>query len=359
MREKQILTKYVIKEYLLIFGIIFSVLSSVYTLILFFEILDDALEFRAPISAICTYLFYNQPIVIKKTLPLSFFFSTLTYLALASRSFELVALKALGIRLRRVLIPISFLAFIAVLMLLFWNFFVAPWGEIKTAETRRVRIKKERMAIKMRYTDIWMKQGEITCFIKFYDEKKRAFKDVRCFWVDNGRVYKMAWGPIVLWKGKEWVLNKGSFIEVNRGGIVQQSVSGFIIPLSLSPEALLDRKKETWEMSYNELREYIEDMKDEGYEVPWLKAELYHRIGLALTPLLLVFLVFPFGVRSPREGSWGGIIGAMCALVAYWGAITFFLQLGKKGAFPPFLAIFIPHILCLTLAIWGIKRVEG
>jgi len=358
-RQKSTLIKYVTKEYLIILTLIFLALSSIYTLIIFFEILDDALEFKAPLSAILSYLLLNQPIIIKKTLPLAIFFSTLAWAVIASRHFEFIALKALGVRLRVVMTPVIFIASTCVVVLLIWNLFIAPWSEVKVSQIRKVKIKKEHKAFKIKYTNIWAKKGDAWCFIKLYDERKGVFKGVKCFWIKKNSIYKMAWGAKALWRKKKWVLDKGFLIEIGDKQVIQKEVSALSIPMPLSPETLISRKKQAWEMNYLELKEYIEDMQNEGCKVPWLRMELYQRFGLAFTPLILVLLAFPFGVRPPREADWRGIIEALGILVLYWGSITIFSQLGEKGLLSPFFAAFIPHLLFLSYAIFVVKRAES
>jgi len=164
----KIFTRYLLREYLRILILVLLVLASIYTLILFFDTLDDVLEYKASLSALLHFLLLSQPRMLKQMVPLSFFFSTLVFLSLLSKNFELVALRTLGIRLYKVIVPILLLAAVTGVFMTYWNFEVVPWGIARSSEVQKIDIQKKKWARHMRYTDIWLKKGDVSCLIRFF-----------------------------------------------------------------------------------------------------------------------------------------------------------------------------------------------
>ena len=355
----KILTRYVLKEYSRLLAFILLALASVYSLILFFEILDDALEHKAPLKSVLYYLLYNQPRVIKETLPMAFFFATLAYLILSNKNFEIVALKALGIKIYRILVPMALLAGVVGTITVFWNLNLVPWGISRSTEIRRIEIKKEKKAFHVRYTDIWVKHGDTTCFIHFFDERKQTFRKVRCIWFNEGKIQSVAIASQAQWKEGKWKMLEPTVLTIEEGTIREKNLPLLPLPLDITPQSLLEQKKEPWEMTYRELRDYIKAMEEEGYSVPHLKEELYQRIAMAFSPLVLVLLVFPLAVRPPREGGWMGILYSIIALIIYLGINSLFTLLGRSGWLPPPLATLIPPLGASGTAIWLLKRRDG
>jgi len=355
----KIFTRYVLKGYSKLLILIFMALASIYTLILFFEVLDDALENKAPMISILYYLLYNQARVTREMLPLAFFFATLAYVIISNKTFELVALRALGVKSYRALVPMAFLAGAVGCLMVLWNMNVAPWGIARSTEVRKAEIKKEKQARLLRYTNLWMKHGDTACFIHFFDEKKRVFKDVKCIWLKEGHIQSVAMAPQARWEKGQWQLETPTLLDLTGGTIQEKNPPVLPLPLDISPRTLLEQKKEPWEMTYGELKDYINAMEKEGYSAPQLKMELYQRISLAFAPLVLVLLVFPLALRPPREGGWQAILLSFGALVGYWSANSLFTLMGRGHWLPPILAAFIPPLTAAAGGIWYLRKKEG
>jgi len=354
----KILTRHTLKEYLRLLIIIVVVLGAIYSLVLFLDILDDALENKAPLKTVVTYLFYYQPQVVKNTLPLAFFFAAITYLIIAYKNFELVALRALGIRAYRALTPILILAGLASTGLIFWNLQIVPLNLTKAALIKKVEIYKNKQALFTRYTDIWAKQQNVSCFIHFFDERKMRFRKVRCVWVEKGHLEAFATSDTVIWRGEGWQMLRPILLTVREKGLEEERPESLPFPLDLTPQKLLEEKKASWEMAYQELKDYIHAMKEEGYKVPYLEMELYQRVAMALSPFVLVLLVFPLALRPPREGGWKTIITTVGVLALYWSTVSLLAFLGRGGWLPPLVASFLPPVAASSVAIGLIKKKE-
>ena len=354
----KVFTRYIVREYLRIFALALLVLAAIYTLILFFDTLDDVLEYKASFGALFHFLVLSQPRVLEQMVPLGFFFAALIHLSVLSRNFELVALRTLGVRLYKVLVPIVLLAVAVGVFMTYWNFQVVPWGIARSSEVRKVNIEKKKRARHVRYTDIWLKKGDVSCFIRFFDDRQRLFKRVKCIAFKNGRIESLTASEKALWTAEGWEMVRPKVIRIEGTMIKEDHPSHMIMPLNVSPDSLLERKKEPWEMNFRELRDYKRAMEEEGYKVPHLRMELYGRVVIAFSPLVLVLMVFPLAVRPPREGGWLGIIYSIAALVLYYAVYISFTVAGKKGWLPPFVAAFLPPVGVSALVLWSIKKRE-
>jgi lipopolysaccharide export system permease protein len=296
--------------------------------------------------------------MLKQMVPLSFFFSTLVFLSLLSKNFELVALRTLGIRLYKVIVPILLLAAVTGVFMTYWNFEVVPWGIARSSEVQKIDIQKKKWARHMRYTDIWLKKGDVSCLIRFFDERQRLFKRVKCIAFQNGRIETLTASEKALWTAGGWEMVNPKVIKIEGTMIREEYPPYLTMPLNISPNSLLERKKEPWEMNFQELRDYKRAMEEEGYRIPHLRMEFYERVVLAFSPLVLALMVFPLAVRPPREGGWQGIIYSIIALVLYYAVYISFTMAGKKGWLPPLIAAFLPPVGLSSLVLWSVKKRE-
>jgi lipopolysaccharide export LptBFGC system permease protein LptF len=71
----------------------------------------------------------------------------------------------------------------------------------------------------------------------------------------------------------------------------------------------------------------------------------WHRFALPWQALALVLVAAPLGVAYSRRGSVGGIAGSVFIFFIFMFVNNLFLNLGKGGHLPPWLTVWMPHLL--------------
>jgi lipopolysaccharide export LptBFGC system permease protein LptF len=103
--------------------------------------------------------------------------------------------------------------------------------------------------------------------------------------------------------------------------------------------------KQSSEMSYDELRRYINDLKQSGFDVVRLRVQLQKKFAFPLMTFVMAVLAVPFALRGGKRGALAGVAMAVGIAVLYWVGMGFFEAMGNANQLPAALAAWSPDLL--------------
>ena len=115
--------------------------------------------------------------------------------------------------------------------------------------------------------------------------------------------------------------------------------------LNEPPSYFKKEVKQSSEMSYEELRRYIRDLQQSGFDVVRLKVQLHKKFAFPLMTFVMAILAVPFALSSGRRGALAGVAMAIGIAVIYWVGMGFFEAMGNASQLPPALAAWSPDLL--------------
>jgi lipopolysaccharide export LptBFGC system permease protein LptF len=98
-------------------------------------------------------------------------------------------------------------------------------------------------------------------------------------------------------------------------------------------------------MSFAELRRYIRDLGQSGFDTKRLSVQLNRKLADPLITLVMAVLAIPFALSMGKSGSLTGIAAAIGLAVAYWVVAGLFEALGVVNILPTLLAAWSPDLL--------------
>ena len=93
------------------------------------------------------------------------------------------------------------------------------------------------------------------------------------------------------------------------------------------------------------MRQYIDYLRQSGYNAVELQVELYKKASFPLSCLIMALVGIPFAFSVGRKGAFFGIGVSIAIAVIYWGISGAFEAMGAYGLLLPFLAAWAPNIL--------------
>jgi lipopolysaccharide export LptBFGC system permease protein LptF len=117
------------------------------------------------------------------------------------------------------------------------------------------------------------------------------------------------------------------------------------IPLEETRDFFLKEWKEPSQMTLGELRGYIREVRELGFDTSRLEVDWQGKAALPLTAVIMTLIGIPFAFAMGRRGTLVGIAVGVAIAMLYWGAIGFFRGLGYAGTLSPFLAAWAPNLL--------------
>ena len=116
-----ILDRYVAAGFIRIFFISLVVVTVLYVTIDFFDRIGTLLDSGASISSILRYFFYKSPLLISRAIGFATLFSTLFCLGTLARTHEITAIRAGGITVQRIALPLLILSIVVCAFTFVWN----------------------------------------------------------------------------------------------------------------------------------------------------------------------------------------------------------------------------------------------
>ena len=349
IESHRVLHRYVIREYLKIFSLSLSSLLLIYIIVLFFQKVELFVKYNAPFYLIFLYLLYKTPeVIFQWTLPYGVLLATLLTLGTLSRHSEITAMKAGGVSLYRITFPLFFIVLFISLCSFLGNEYLVPLTNHKTRYLLSVQLRKEPSPSFFKNYKIWYRSDHHIFNIQLLDPKKKALKGVTLYEFDDRfRCLQRIDASEVKWINGKWKFYDGSVRDFDEGGSIQTTPFRELeVSLAENWESFESIERQSREMSYTELRTYVQRIQAAGYDSTRYLVELYAKLSYPFLNLIMILIGVPFALKTGRSGGVALSIG-VSILIGFAYGVTFyvFLSFGKSGVLSPFLSAWIPTIL--------------
>jgi lipopolysaccharide export system permease protein len=348
-KSHRVLHQYVIREYLKTFSLSLSSLILIYVVILFFQKVDLFIKNKAPFHLIFLYLLYKIPeVIFQWTLPYGVLLATLLTLGMFSRHSEVTAMKAGGVSLYRITSPLFIIALFISLCAFLGNEFLVPNTNQKVRYLLSVQLRKEPLSSFFKNYKIWYRSDHHVFNIQMLDPKQKALKGFTLYDLeDNFRCKQRIDARDAKWINGTWKFHDGAVRDFDEKGSIQTTLFRDLeLFLPETWESFQGIERQSREMSYSELRTYIQKIQSAGYDSTRYLVDLYAKLSYPFLNLIMILIGVPFALKTGRSGGVALSIG-ISVMIGFAYGVTFyiFLSFGKSGVLSPFLSSWIPTIL--------------
>jgi LPS export ABC transporter permease LptF/LPS export ABC transporter permease LptG len=354
---------YVLRDFFLYLGMIlatFLILVLVFTL---FELLGDILRNRIPASVVAEYLLNVTPYLLYTVAPLVMLLAVLVTFGIMQRSNEITAIKATGTSIYRIVTPVVAAAAVLSVGLFFADQFYLPRTN-KRQEALHNQIKGKPAQTYLRPDRKWIfGQHNDIYYYQFFDPDHDQFGNISVFELDKPSftITRRIHADRAHWADNlnRWVYEQGwdrSFKVSAMGDYRPFEVSTF----PHLPETPLYFKKEVKqysEMNYEELRRYIRDLQQSGFDVIRLRVELNKKLSYPLITLIMAVLAIPFSLSAGKKGPVTGVFVAVAIAIFYTVVSRLFEAMGDVNQLPPALAAWSPDLIFVLVGGYLVLKV--
>jgi len=344
-----ILDRYVALTYLRMLGLSAIALASVFYISTFTELAEKVLKGAATWTMLATFLVYQTPQYLYYIIPLSVLLASLVTIALLTKNSELVVMKACGISLYRVALPMVAGAVIAGAAL-----FSLEQTVLGPANRHAEAIKHVMKGGSLETFDVlnrrWVmgSDGDIYHY-NYFDPRQRQFTGL---WVyefshDMARLTRRTFAEQASFvEGAQWRVDRGWTREFDKAG-----EPGPFTPFARTEKTLEPATHFTTEapdpdfMSYTQLRQYTDRLRASGLDVVRQQVALWRKVSFPFVTIIMTLLAVPCAVTIGRSGAMAGIGVAIAIAIVYWTTISVFAAMGAGGVMAPLLAAWAPNLL--------------
>jgi len=326
----------------------FLILLLVFTL---FELLGDILRNQISPVVVAEYLLNVSPYFLYNIMPLSILLAVLVTLGVMQRTNEITAIKATGISIYRIVVPLMVAACLLAGGLFFSDQFYLPYTN-KRQDALRNEIKGKPPQTYLNPGRKWIfGQHNNIYYYQLFDSDRNEFGSLAVFQFDPAsfQLTRRIYSVRAHWESslQRWVCTRG-WERTLRGSAIDNyrtfDVSTFAA-LSEPPAYFKKEVKQSSEMNYEELRRYIRDLQESGFDVLRLKVQLQKKLAFPIIALVMAILAIPFSLSAGKRGTVAGVAIAVGIAVVYWTVSGLFEAMGNISQLPPLLAAWSPDLI--------------
>lgn len=352
----RILDAYVIREFFQLF--LFVLISFVLLMLLFtsFELVGDIVRNHIALTIVGAYLFHLTPSMVYQIAPLAVLIAVLVTFGVLNRNSEIIAMKATGISLYRLVIPVVSIAAILSAGMFFFNEYYVPQAN-RQQEQLRATIKGHPPQTFLHPEQKWMfGQGQAgqtgrIYYYQFFDPDRNEFANMSVFEFDphSFSLTKRIYASRVFWDDTKgtWVFQGGWIRAMNGANVTEYSeFSSEQFPeVHEDPGYFKKESLQSQEMNFSQLEDYIRDLRQSGFDTMRLRVALWQKLTYPLVAIVMAILAIPFALSMGRRGSLTSIAVAITVALAYWVAEGLFGAMGTVNYLPAAVAAWTPDIL--------------
>jgi LPS export ABC transporter permease LptF/LPS export ABC transporter permease LptG len=360
----QILDLYVIRGWLFYLVLLLVTFSGIYIIFDFFQLLGDIVRNHVPLTVVFNYYRFLTPQIVYLMLPLSILVATLINFGLLTKSNQVTAMKSAGISIYRASLPILMAAgLLSVAMYVLGDYYLPQTNQRQDA--LRNQIKGKPAQTYYRPDRQWIfGQGSRIYNYRFFDPDHNVFADLSIFEFDpqtfhmRRRIYasRAIWEPPI----RGWVLENGWVRDLQGGRVTAYmpfSVAKFD-EVSEEPQYFKKEVKPSAQMSAWELRRYINELAQSGFDVVRLSVQFYRKFSFPLIAFVVALIGIPFSLTTGAKGALSGVALSIGIAIAYWSISSLFEAMGNLSQLPPIVAAWSPDVLFGLGGIYLLLRVR-
>jgi len=354
----RILDEYVVMEFLKTFLLVlfgFVVLMLVFT---FFDLVSDILRNHIPLSTVGQYLVNLTPDMLYQIAPLAVLIAVLVTFGVLNRNSELIAMKATGISLYRLVVPIVSIAAILSVSLFLFDEYYLPQANRKQEALRNI-IKGRPPQTVLHPENNWIfgqagagEQGRIF-YYEFFDPVRNEFANLSVFEFDPATfaLSRRIFASRAIWNANlnSWVFEDGWQRDFEGATVSEDGYHAFdqtsFAEMHEEPGYFKKESLQSQEMNFEQLDHYINDLRQSGFDTMVLRVALWHKLAYPLIAIVMAVLAIPFALSMGRRGSLTGIAVAIFVALTYFVADSLFGAMGNHNYLPAALAAWSPDIL--------------
>lgn len=354
----KILRTYFLKEFIGPLFMALGVLTFVMLLGNLIKLADLVINKGVDITSVSKLFLFMMPYLLTYTLPISCLTAVLLSLGRLSSDNEIIAIRASGINLFTLVLPLLIVGIILSLILVVFNDRVIPYAHYASRKTLvEVGIKNPTAALEpgvfinsfQKYIlFIYRIEGNKLFNVRIYEPQED--KPTRTIVAKRGEFIAIPEKSMVKLKLMEGTSDEPD--PKNPTSFYKLNFKTYFMTLNLSQAGNRQEiRKKPKDMSITELSDEIKRLKSEGIDATPLITEINEKLSLAFSCFIFILLGSSLAIITRRREK--AINFAMAFLVAgvYYILLIGSEALGLQGYINPSIAMWIPNIILGTIGL--------
>jgi lipopolysaccharide export system permease protein len=341
------LDRYLLREFVvyLLLGLIGFI--TIFIVVDVFEKIDVFLDHQAAAALVLRFYLFRAPEVVVRVLPVALLLATFLSLGQLNKFGELTAMRAAGLSLIRILLPVFGVAALSVAGSLALSEIIVPRANQERDRIYDQQIQQLRPQSVSERADVTYlgTRGRIF-YMRLYVIGEKRMHEVSLQEFSQGQITRRIDAAEATWDGHRWIFSSGFLRRFDQG---RERVEPFqrlaVDGITERPEDFAKESRQPDEMSYPELRSYVERLRASGSRVANYLVDLHLKLAFPLVNFIVVMIGAPIATRLRMQSAALGFGLSVTISFFYYAFMRTGQALGHNGALPPYLAAWLGDLV--------------
>ena len=358
----KLLDKYIVQNFLIKWAATLFSFIIIFLLVDIIDHLDHIMDSNMPSIAMLRYYYYSLPWYLSIGLPMSLLLATVFTMGILQKNNELTAIKASGISVSRISIPILILGiFFSIFSFFFENLLVTNYLQKRNEIGIKYSLTKSKSK-KIKKRNIFRQEASNKILnIQRYNFRNKTAHNISIQEFRDGKLarrldaLKMKWLP----DDNHWLLSE-YFIRSWESKTLKfyKSAEDSLLKLNFNPTDLTQATVKPEEMNYWELKEFVNKLNNYGIKDPRWSVNMLFKPAFACTSILMILFGLSLSIRKPRTSLSVGIGVSIFVIFLYYTTIKTGQSLGYKGTLSPIVSVWLPNFIFFITGIYLFTKTE-
>ena len=362
----RILSRHILWEFIPTFLVSMVFFTFIFLMSRVLEFTDYIVNYQVDALSVILLLVFIIPFFLQYIIPLSAMLAVLLTFLRMSGDLEIVALKAGGISMNRLLPPVVVFAVFCGLLTAATSIYALPYGRLASKQMM-VSSASKHLDSQLKPRQFINSFKNVMLYIHDIDPDTRDLKDVFIEYRHSQDLVSTMTAPL----GRIFVqpdqmaitlrLYNGNTFEVNavEGAVIPGKFTTTDIRLDIQKtiRSIKDLPKDEEEMNLRELREYMERNKGNKNDQYYItQMEYYRKFSLPVACLVLSILAIPLGIQARSSKRSYGIGLGMLFFFLFYILLSVGYVFGEAGIYPPIIGMWLPDVVMGVIGFFFLKR---
>lgn len=346
----KIIDRYIFREliepFLFGLGAFTAILSASMVL---FELVRAVVLRGMPLFVALQIFIYRLPSIVVYIFPMATLLGALLAFSRLSGDSEIIAFRASGISLYRLIVPVAFLGLLVSFSNLAFSEVVVPESTkaaknllLETSATRQPKIQRNVFVPEM-------EKGELKRIFYCETLQGNEMQNVIVQEFSAGKLTQIMTARQAKWQKEKsaWLFGDGTIYLIAESGeykhLIKFKEQSVAIKYTPADFFIGDRNPE--EMTIAELREFIGLKEKMGVDVTDFKIQLNMKMSIPFASLVFAVLGAPLGITRRRASSSIGLGLSIIVIFAYYIVIFISMAVGELKLISPALSAWLPNVI--------------
>ncbi len=304
-----------------------------------------------------SYILLTMPRRVYELFPIAVLVGSLLSLGALAGNSELIAMRAAGVSVGRIVWSVAQAGFVLMLLLVLLGEFVVPPAERYANNLRAQKLGQP--VSQLSENGLWVRDG------RYFINIKRVFSDLQLQGIliyefnEQQQLSNITQAQLAVQEEGHWQLRDIVRTSFKETAIQTEAKAQEHWPTLLDKELFSIIDIEPGTMSAYELNNYIEYLLHNKLEASVYQLAFWLKVTKPLSCVVLLLVVLPFVFGSLRSAGSGQLLTIGILLGVVFMIISQIAsQLGQIYAVPPFISAILPVVCFSFMGLYGLRKVQ-